>query len=402
MTDNAYQAMLPNISDSALAAALIRRSVYMVEDNEDTQSIDLQNSLMVGFGSDFFRYDPADTVTPHDGAAVLVDANGRRYKLAEVAPVASVLDRTATPPGSPSYGDAYLATAGASGDWAGHDDDIMVYLGAGWKGVSPVIGYAIYVEDEAGYYHYSALGIWTPGLGGLSLAPGAVTPVEWQFWGGLAVEGVLDTPPGSPSDGFAWLVGSSPTGAWVGHADEIAYRRAGAWEYLPPYDGAKVYDRANNYELAYGGGAWTPPGEIVPVETEVVSLVGQSLVDILDLGVYAKIELTFYDLNSSVFPVIRLSADNSTFFSGGPDYSKGSDNTNQTGMLSTTIGINPKFHASSTLYGFNKAVKTVMIDAMDANEIYLRSTAEVNNAIRVTRTTGTWTSGTLLLTKYRG
>jgi hypothetical protein len=51
-----------------------------------------------------------------------------------------------------------------------------------------------------------------------------------------------NTPPGSPADGDAYLVGSSPTGAWSGHAQEVAVLIGGGWTFLTPAPGWLVYN----------------------------------------------------------------------------------------------------------------------------------------------------------------
>lgn len=69
---------------------------------------------------------------------------------------------------------------------------------------------------------------------------------------------VLAAPPSAPIEGEAWLVPSGATGAWAGHADEIAAFAAGAWRFLDPAPGWQVYDRAARTLLVFDAGAWTP------------------------------------------------------------------------------------------------------------------------------------------------
>ena len=51
----------------------------------------------------------------------------------------------------------------------------------------------------------------------------------------------LATPPGSPTDGQRWIVAASPTGAWSGHATEIAAWQDGAWRFFAPRTGWLAY-----------------------------------------------------------------------------------------------------------------------------------------------------------------
>lgn len=45
----------------------------------------------------------------------------------------AVISRVLTaPPGSPTQGDAYIVASGATGDWSGLDNKVVVYNGASW------------------------------------------------------------------------------------------------------------------------------------------------------------------------------------------------------------------------------------------------------------------------------
>ncbi len=68
--------------------------------------------------------------------------------------MASVIDRATTPPANPSDGDAYLVTATATDDWAGHEDEIAHYFSNAWHYYSPGEGWQVYVQDEDGWYVY--------------------------------------------------------------------------------------------------------------------------------------------------------------------------------------------------------------------------------------------------------
>jgi len=64
------------------------------------------------------------------------------------------------------------------------------------------------------------------------------------------------TPPGSPTDGQCWLVAASPTGAWVGHAQDVAMRLSGAWIFCPPQEGWLAFDQTLNGFRHYTGTTW--------------------------------------------------------------------------------------------------------------------------------------------------
>ena len=76
------------------------------------------------------------------------------------------------------------------------------------------------------------------------------------------VKGVgTNTPPGSPADGDAYVVGTSPTGAWAAKNNQIARWSsvANAWEFYVPKAGWKVQDSSATGQPSYTftGSAWT-------------------------------------------------------------------------------------------------------------------------------------------------
>jgi hypothetical protein len=72
-----------------------------------------------------------------------------------------------------------------------------------------------------------------------------------------AVEGLpLSTPPGSPAVGSCYIVGASPTGAWVGEADRLAAFTSGGWRFVAPIDGLSALVRSSGSIAVYRNGAW--------------------------------------------------------------------------------------------------------------------------------------------------
>ncbi|MDZ4118022.1 DUF2793 domain-containing protein [Phaeovulum sp.] len=70
---------------------------------------------------------------------------------------------------------------------------------------------------------------------------------------------VLATPPGSPTEGQRWIIPAAPTGAWAGHAGQIAAWQDGAWAFYAPLDGWTAVDVSTDMLLLYnaGTGIWT-------------------------------------------------------------------------------------------------------------------------------------------------
>jgi hypothetical protein len=76
----------------------------------------------------------------------------------------------------------------------------------------------------------------------------------------LAVVAVSTSPPGSPADGERHIVGAAPTGAFAGHANEIAVWQDGAWVFLAPRAGWRAWDAGAALLRVWSGAAWTALG----------------------------------------------------------------------------------------------------------------------------------------------
>jgi hypothetical protein len=66
-----------------------------------------------------------------------------------------------------------------------------------------------------------------------------------------------NVPPAVPLVGSAWIVGTAPTGGWVGQARAIAGWTSGGWRFVAPRDGMTVWSVADGQAARFGGGAWT-------------------------------------------------------------------------------------------------------------------------------------------------
>jgi hypothetical protein len=71
----------------------------------------------------------------------------------------------------------------------------------------------------------------------------------------------LTAPPASPEEGACWLVGAGASGAWADHDDEIAAWQDGAWAFIAPVTGWRVYVADEALLCVWSGAGWT---EAVP------------------------------------------------------------------------------------------------------------------------------------------
>jgi hypothetical protein len=67
----------------------------------------------------------------------------------------------------------------------------------------------------------------------------------------------LTAPPGSPADGARYIVGASPTGAWSGHAGNVAAYQDGAWMFYAPVEGWIAWVGDEDAAVVWDGSAWS-------------------------------------------------------------------------------------------------------------------------------------------------
>lgn len=250
-----------------LRNVLITRTIYTLKDSDDPEDFEALNGvtgeipLCLSWHETLFWLDADDTTSLHDGTTVLVTSDGYRYKASTLdLRIKAVLDRDLTaPPGSPNLGDAYLVKTGATGAWAGHDGDLGIYSARGWIFRQPQIGDWILVEDEDLYIRYTSAGVWLAGQGARTYDANSI-PVSALINGGgiVRVENqTTNTPPGSPTVPVAYIIGSSPTGAWAGNAGKIAVcEAASSWTYYTPGNGWFAYDKSLNALYRHNGSGW--------------------------------------------------------------------------------------------------------------------------------------------------
>lgn len=215
-------------------------------------------------GGTLFAYDEADSTTaPSD--VCLVTSDACRYKSGSVELPHSVLTygTTAQPADvDVSDGDTFLLPIGATGaDWAGKAGQIAIRKSLRWYFAISPIGRKLYVEDEDAFYYRNDSGVWTAGNGSIALAANSVKITNVLGAKASFVVKVenqtTNAPPASPVAPVAYIIGSSPTGAWAGKAGQLAYCLVdGAYTYIVPDEGDEVWDKTLNTKFVFNGTAW--------------------------------------------------------------------------------------------------------------------------------------------------
>ena len=66
----------------------------------------------------------------------------------------------------------------------------------------------------------------------------------------------LSTPPATPGDGEAYVVGQAATGDWSGSEDSIALFLNGGWDFITPWIGAKLWIHDESVDAIFIGSGW--------------------------------------------------------------------------------------------------------------------------------------------------
>lgn len=61
----------------------------------------------------------------------------------------------------------------------------------------------------------------------------------------------LTAPPGSPADGGVYYINGTGTGAWAGHADELALYIAGVWKFVVPKNGWVFWSTGDSEQMVF-------------------------------------------------------------------------------------------------------------------------------------------------------
>lgn len=72
-----------------------------------------------------------------------------------------------------------------------------------------------------------------------------------------SVKSVTLSSPPTGVEGNCYVVASSPTGAWSGHAKDIAQYLNGSWTFYTPQKGWKVWNEATDSDYLYDNGSWS-------------------------------------------------------------------------------------------------------------------------------------------------
>ena len=70
----------------------------------------------------------------------------------------------------------------------------------------------------------------------------------------------LTAPPGSPSEGDAYIVAATATGDWTGNEDDLAVSIDGGWRFVTPLAGFQAWVEDEAVVAVFDGSSWEPFG----------------------------------------------------------------------------------------------------------------------------------------------
>jgi Protein of unknown function (DUF2793) len=82
----------------------------------------------------------------------------------------------------------------------------------------------------------------------------------------------LASPPATPTNGERYLIAAAPTGVWATHAGHVALRMEGAWRFLVPREGWRLWVENEDVLIIFDGTNWTSIG--TPTFLQNLSLLG--------------------------------------------------------------------------------------------------------------------------------
>lgn len=149
-----------------------------------------------------------------------------------------------------------------------------------------------------------------------------------------AVEDVgTNTPPGSPTAGQCWVVGASPTGAWVGKNNQIAQADGtGGWFFVVPFKRLRLWNETADEYYVYDGSVWAPEGLLLKESGEYLRI-DHKTQDVTLSGAYTDSTITIPDRGLVIAVNVRVI----TAITGCTSFNVGV--SGDTGRYGTGIGV---------------------------------------------------------------
>ena len=113
----------------------------------------------------------------------------------------------------------------------------------------------------------------------------------------------LAAPPGSPTNGHAYLVAGSPTGDWAGQAGKIAIYYSG-WRFFTPKEGWRAWIIDENCFMVYDGAAWQIGTAVASLTDSTTGTADDTVADVGASFSQGVLNNNFADLTAKVNAIL--------------------------------------------------------------------------------------------------
>jgi hypothetical protein len=103
-------------------------------------------------------------------------------------------------------------------------------------------------------------------------------------------------PPATPLPGQVWLLGTAPTGVWVGQAGTLAGWTEGGWRFITATEGLRVRVKNTGLEAVYSNGSW----QIGTVDAVQLRIGGNQVVGARQPAIADPVDGATVDVNARV------------------------------------------------------------------------------------------------------
>lgn len=105
--------------------------------------------------------------------------------------------------------------------------------------------------------------------GDVDSSPNVIVPDKNDL--GTVLEVNLNTPPGSPNFGDAYIIGTSPTGDWTGQNNDLTVYNGSSWVFYDTLEGNFVFDSNTSQQFIFNGTIWATTGAVTYSDGESIN-----------------------------------------------------------------------------------------------------------------------------------
>lgn len=105
--------------------------------------------------------------------------------------------------------------------------------------------------------------------GDVDSSPNVITPDKNDI--GTVINVNVNTPAVGPAFGDAYIIGTSPTGDWVGQNNDLTVFNGSSWVFYDTLEGNFVFDATSSQQQIFNGTTWGPTAAITYSDSESIN-----------------------------------------------------------------------------------------------------------------------------------